>query len=323
MGARTATGLPFSAKKMSRQAPTVRKICQQALVNETGDTLDFMKALKLMNEKHMPNEIVAFVRQNRVEGWNERTYGPWEDVETNTVDIINHPFAGDSEPGSAQVDRSSTDDSAAALQPVAGTWQTVAEETKQDDDSDDDSDAISDTSFTPPKHLVKRVQYDNEGRRRVLPPTGCGNVAPKQKQRFVCDDGKGRKHLMPPPGFHGALPKLIVEPYREPPITLTFERRKDFKKGFEKRQVTPGGISLRAMRKQSSQSEGNENKCSFEVPTSHLSVPKKEQPASPEKPAESPLIDRLTEGWESAFLKGVFEVEEDLLYSGRWPVATF
>ncbi|RYC54883.1 hypothetical protein CHU98_g11324 [Xylaria longipes] len=277
MGAHTTAGLPFSAKKI-RQAPTVKKLRQQVLVNKSGNEVDFTKLLKLMNKKYTPSDISAFLQQNR----NRASLSGFRgDKPKDQVSEIRAP-----EP-----------------QPTGVSWQT------------DESGAISDTSFTPPKNLAKCARFDDEGRRHILPPPGFGDAAPKQQSRFVHGDENGRKHLMPPPGFRGALPKLIDEP----PVALKFERRKDFKNEFEKRQVTHGGISLAAMREQS-QPKGKKNKCSFAV---RQSEPKKEQPPSPKKMAGSPPTDRLNGGWESAFVKGVFDAEEDLIYSGRWPASTF
>ncbi|KAI1745813.1 hypothetical protein F4680DRAFT_443283 [Xylaria scruposa] len=324
MGAHTAAKLPFSVKKMRHQAPKVRKLHQRALINES-----LMKVLKLMNEKHIPSDNSAFLPKSRVNGSNEWTCGPQEDVKINTTDINNHSVSGDNEPGYAQAVKGASPSSVRGEKPQdrvseiriqepqskAGSWHTVSEAEKQQDDSN----AISDTSFTPPKNLARCARYDDEGRRHMLPPPGFGDAAPKQQQqqsRFIQGDAKGRKHLMPPPGFHGALPKLIDET----PVALKFERKRDFKKDFEKRQVTHSGISLAVMHKQSSRSEGKKKKCSFAVCSS---VSKKAQGASLKKPVESPAADRLIGGWESAFLKGVFDAEEDLLYSSRWPASTF
>ncbi|TRX92309.1 hypothetical protein FHL15_006924 [Xylaria flabelliformis] len=326
MGAHAAAKLPFSAKKMRRQAPTAKMLRQQALVNEGGDTLDFVKVLKLMNEKHIASDISAFLRKSRVDGSNKWTCGPQENVKLNIADIINHSVSGDNEPGSKRASPSSVrgeepQDQVSEIrisesQSVAGSWHTVTEAEKEQDDSD----AISDTSFTPPKHLARYARYDDEGRRHMLPPPGFGDAAPKQQKqsRFVHGDAKGREHLMPPPGFRGAHPKLIDES----PVALTFER-KDFKKESEKRQVTHSGISLAMTRKQSSRSEGKKNKRSLDVSAGCSSVSKKEQSASLKKPTESPATDHLIGGWESALLKGVFDAEEDLLYGSRWPASTF
>ncbi|KAI0859871.1 hypothetical protein F4860DRAFT_525661 [Xylaria cubensis] len=327
MGAHAAAKLPFSAKKMRRQAPTAKMLRQQALVNEAEDTLDFVKVLKLMNEKHIASDISAFFQKSRVDGSNKWTCGPQENVKLNITDIINHPVSGDNELGSALKRASSSsvrgeepqgqvsEIRIPESQSTAGSWRTVTEAEKEQEDSD----AISDTSFTPPKYLARCARYDDEGRR--LPPPRFGNAAPKQQKqsRFVHGDGKGRKHLMPPPGFHGALPRLIDES----PVVLKFERKQDFKKEFEKRQVTHGGISLAVTRKQSSRSEGKKNKRSLDISAGRSSVSKKEQSASLKKPAESPATNHLIGGWESALLKGVFDAEEDLLYGGRWPASTF
>ncbi|KAI0550312.1 hypothetical protein F4679DRAFT_583562 [Xylaria curta] len=279
MGAHTAAKPPLNAKKMRHQAPEVRKLRHQAPVNKTGETLN-LKVLELSSNK-----------------W---TYGPQEDKGAS-------PSSVRGENPQEQVSEIRIQEP----QSEADSWHTVSEAEKQQDDSD----AISDTSFTPPKHLARCARYDDEGRR--LPPPGLGDAAPKQQSRFVCGDEDGREHLMPPPGFHGALPKLIDEA----PVALKFERKMDFKKDLEKRQ---GGASLVAMHKQSSRSEGKKKKkCSFEVSTSFSSVSKEEQSASYKKLAESPTAGRLIEGWESAFLKGVFDAEEDLLYSSRWPASSF
>ncbi|KAI8944452.1 hypothetical protein F4801DRAFT_585413 [Xylaria longipes] len=309
MGAQAIARLPFSAKKI-RRAPTVKKLHQQVLVNESGNDVDFTKLLKLMNQKYIPSDIFTLLQQNRVQVSRDWACGPWEDVESKIVDIINHPMIllprTPHRKGLRQAVSEEIDHRIRCLKyelQTGGSWQT------------DESGAISDTSFTPPKNLANCVRFDDEGRRHILPPPGFGDAAPKQQSRFVRGDENGQKHLMPPPGFRGALPKLIDEP----PVALKFERRKDFKNEFEKRQVTHGGISLAAMREQS-QPKGKKNKCSFAV---RQSEPKKEQPPSPKKMAGSPPTDRLSGGWESAFVKGVFDAEEDLIYSGRWPASTF
>ncbi|KAI0451854.1 hypothetical protein F5B21DRAFT_527381 [Xylaria acuta] len=324
MGVHATAGIPFSAKKMRRQAPTVKKLRQQALANKSGNAPDYTMLLKLMNEKHIPRDISAFLQQSQAEVLKNWVYGPWEDVESRMVDTIKHPVGGDdtpkrASPSSFRGERPQDKVSGNRFiesRSEAGSWQTATEEAKQHDESG----AISDTSFTPPTNLAKCVRFDNEGRRHMLPPPGLGNAAPKHPSRFVCKGVNGQKHLMPPPGFRGALPKLIDEPCRKPPVALKFERKKDFKKEFEKRQVTHGGISLAVMREQPTRSKEEKNKCSFEV---RQSVPEKEKPAVPKTRAGSSPTNRLIGGWESAFLKGIFDAEEDLLYSSRWPASTF
>lgn len=73
---------------------------------------------------------------------------------------------------------------------------------------------------------------------------------------------------MPPPGFQGALPKALDE-YRSPPAVLTFERKKNYRRDFEERQMRfQGGISLGVAREQSqrvNEKKKNKKKCTVEV----------------------------------------------------------
>ncbi|KAI3332812.1 hypothetical protein F4824DRAFT_514155 [Ustulina deusta] len=189
----------------------------------------------------------------------------------------------------------------------------------------DVSDAISDTSFTPPKKLGKFAQIDKNGRRHIVLPRALTNHAPK-KQRFVKKDNKGRRHLLPPPGFHGKAPRPVQEPEPEPK-KLTFERKRDFKKP----NVKCGGISLAVIHEKGSRAEraGKSRSAAKRpdipnkpVPFNREGVPKRHVP-SDNQPTMSAARDGKTAHWESAFLKGVFEIEEDLLYSSRWPASTF
>ncbi|KAI0411825.1 hypothetical protein F5X98DRAFT_367757 [Xylaria grammica] len=179
----------------------------------------------------------------------------------------------------------------------------------KDDERSDTSDAVSDTSFTPPKNLGKCVKFDEDGRRHVVPSP---RVAPKQ--RFVQEGKNGQRNLLPPPGFNNLAPKIINEVEPEPE-KLTFERRQDFKKP----SVKYGGISLAVMREQPERFEKLKNRRSSKK---HKSAPKKHG-RSKSQPMISVTVDGKTTCWQSWFLKGVFDAEEDLLYNTRWPASSF
>ncbi|KAI0469238.1 hypothetical protein F4859DRAFT_523041 [Xylaria cf. heliscus] len=319
--------VPYGSKGMRRQAPTMKSLNRQVLFNKDGKVVDLKKLLLMMNEARISKDISTVLQWNRVEIPKDEAY-LWQDLRCKTDNIKRASSSGsvrEKPQGQAPEARISS------LQPESSSEKTVVETATQDDESD----AISDTSFTPPKQLQKRIRYDEHGHREVLPPPVFGHAVPKPQSRFIYGDRQGRKHLMPPPGFRGALPKLLSEIPSEPKVKLTFERKKDFKKEFKARQGIQGGISLARMREQSSyaneKNKKTENKtkkkekkmkkkCSFEV---SQTIPQKEQPASPKQPEVPRPAGRLIGGWESAFLKGIFDAEEDLLYSSRWPASTF
>ncbi|KAI0530238.1 hypothetical protein GGR58DRAFT_524874 [Xylaria digitata] len=105
------------------------------------------------------------------------------------------------------------------------------------------SDALSDTSFTPPKNIGKCVRYDEDGRRHVILPPGVLERA--AKERFVQEDKNRQRKLLPSPGPNNLAPEHILEAQQEPE-RLTFERKRNFKKSA----VKYGGISLSMMREQ-------------------------------------------------------------------------
>ncbi|TGJ83231.1 hypothetical protein E0Z10_g5534 [Xylaria hypoxylon] len=130
------------------------------------------------------------------------------------------------------------------------TKQAVTTNTANHEDGEqgDASDAISDTSFTPPKNFWKSARIDEDGRRHVILPPGIADRAPKQ--RFIREDKNGQRKLLAPPGFHNLPHELISKPEPEPE-KLSFER----KQCFEKTAVKYGGISLTMMREQPSRFE--------------------------------------------------------------------
>ncbi|KAI0965391.1 hypothetical protein F4678DRAFT_485335 [Xylaria arbuscula] len=194
------------------------------------------------------------------------------------------------------------------------TRQATAANTA-DTKEDEDSDAISDTSFTPPKNLGRFAQLDKDGRRHVVLPTKVTNRAPKQ-QRRTQKPTQGRRQILPPPGFHSAAPnyarRLALRPAK-----LTFERKLDF-------EVKCGGVSLIALEVEAMRaSRGDEKntkkeKKSRPAANRHSDVQRVSSNKQPRARDED-----VSAHWESGFLKGVFEAENDLLYDSRWPASTF
>ncbi|KAI1421755.1 hypothetical protein F5Y12DRAFT_800690 [Xylaria sp. FL1777] len=189
----------------------------------------------------------------------------------------------------------------------------------EDGEHSDVSDAISDTSFTPPKNLGRFAQIGNDGRRHVVLPPQLTDRGAKQ-QRFLQQDNNGRQHLLPPPGFHDAAPKPVKDLEPEP-SKLTFERKRDFKKpvvacselslALKAERALRGDKTKEKKKKKKSRSAGKRP----DIPDKHVS--------SNCQPNTSATTDGKTPYWESMFLKGLFEREEELLYNGRWPVSTF
>ncbi|KAI0440379.1 hypothetical protein F4803DRAFT_577643 [Xylaria telfairii] len=309
---------PHSVKEF-QQAPTMKALNHQVLNNKGGGYLDFQNFLRAVYEAQSPEHISPLMQKDRLEAPEDLAYDLGQDWRCETNDSVEHPKRASS---SVIAGENPQDQAAQAQVPdppsEANSWKTAIERLE----ADDESDAISDTSFTPPKKLQNLARYDEYGHRQVLPPPGYGNAAHEQQSRFIRDDGQGRKHLMPPPGFQGALPKALDERPSLPAV-LTFERKKNYKRDFEQRQAKlQSGISLAVTREQS-QRVNEKNKKKKGASEVHQAKPKKERRASSKKPARSPPTNRLIGGWESAFLKGVFDAEEDLLYGGRWPASTF
>ncbi|KAI1292932.1 hypothetical protein F5Y03DRAFT_402747 [Xylaria venustula] len=186
-----------------------------------------------------------------------------------------------------------------------------------DDKKDEDWDAISDSSFTPPKNLGRFAQLGKDGRRHVVLPTRVTNRAPKQ-QRCVRQANQGRRPPLPCPGEPALAPTNKKRPATRP-AKLTFERKRNF-------EVECGGVSLislgveaqRASRgDEKRKNNGKENRSAA---NRHSDV---QHESSKKKPKMPVVRDNQPAHWESGFLKGVFEAENDLLYDSPWPASTF
>ncbi|KAI1281510.1 hypothetical protein F5Y07DRAFT_411606 [Xylaria sp. FL0933] len=205
----------------------------------------------------------------------------------------------------------------------------------------DVEDAISDSSFTPPKYrdLQRFARLDAEGRRHVVLPPTTTNCAPPQQQRFIREDAAGRQHLLPPPGFHGAAPKPMAQ-FSWDPMTPSFEKKRHFKKPF----MAPGGVSLIAQAvKQEREACGVSPKNTRgtalrfmvrqDMPMPMHNQPVQRKPLPPMSPLshlpplpkakQPPTRDSKNESWSCWFSKGVFEMEEDLLYNSPYTISTF
>ncbi|KAF2963463.1 hypothetical protein GQX73_g10110 [Xylaria multiplex] len=178
------------------------------------------------------------------------------------------------------------------------------------------SDALSDTSFTPPKNIGKCVRFDEDGRRHVILPPGAVDRTPKQ--RFVREDKNRQRKLLPPPGFDDLAPAHIIEVQQEPE-GLTFERKRVFKNPA----VKFGGISLAMMREQPQRFEKLRQMHSEKRKDASKKHKSKKHQRSQSQPLISVTTDGKTTHWQSWFLKGVFDAEEDLLYNSRWPASSF
>ncbi|KAI1121334.1 hypothetical protein F5Y10DRAFT_272166 [Nemania abortiva] len=179
------------------------------------------------------------------------------------------------------------------------------------------SDAISDSSFTPSTKLnsCNCVQIDEGGRRYVPTPLQTRPTVPWRKGRFVWVDLYGRKHLLPPPGFRDVFPQPLDERPLDPP-TVSFERKEVFKKP----EVEIGGISLAVMQAGLSPAQ-KARRTRPSVVRSHV---KPETPGVPTNlPAAWPEGSRPVAGWSSPFQKSLYEIEDDLVGNGYWPVSTF
>ncbi|KAI0505328.1 hypothetical protein F5B22DRAFT_661639 [Xylaria bambusicola] len=202
-------------------------------------------------------------------------------------------------------------------------------------DHDDDtngnvSDAISDTSFTPPKNLGKHVQFDKHGRRHIVLPPQPAARTPYVK-RVTQNAARGQQQLEPKPA------------------KLTFERKRD----FHKPSVEYSGISLAVKaaradkpketekhKKKKSHSTGKQvqQKCLLGLLHQHSPTDSRHHKSSnhassgDQATAATGEAAQATQSsgdkkpvtlWYSRFMKALFEQEEDLLFSGRWPISTF
>ncbi|KAJ8106243.1 hypothetical protein ONZ43_g7129 [Nemania bipapillata] len=195
------------------------------------------------------------------------------------------------------------------------------------------SDAISDTSFTPPKSLGKCARIDEQGRRHVLAPPGCREASPPPKNtRFTfLDRQKGTKFLVAPPGYHHILPREIEEEPQKRE-TVSFER----KENYGKSEVTCGGIAQAVQESQQRPMTSRKIRFGVEPPKQasngrqavarrqnvHLELTPPSSPPS-SSPPPPPSIGRAVAGWTSEFHRKVFEAENDLVFDGRWPASTF
>ncbi|KAI0205588.1 hypothetical protein F4808DRAFT_472270 [Astrocystis sublimbata] len=327
MATHNAGALPHHPEAVYQKMPIIKDVHQQVPSHKSGEQLVNKQAIQIKN-------VVHIVPHN-----------PELDLEDEmTCVIVKQPGNDSCQSALGQP----SDGTSGDPQPGADSWQTVIEgpnddknkDNNENNDDDDNENAVSDKSFTPPRRLKHLVKIDRYGRRHVLPPRGCGTVAPPkekkqplmqqqqlkpQKTRFVTTDLLGQRHLMPPPGLPGVWFQPLNECRGEHSRPLTFERKRDFKEEFQTRQQeTAGGIALAVAREKEARSEENKNKkerrCTFSV---CQDPPKNTTSNTYKKRAKPRPQNQLIDGWESRTLKGIFDAEEDLLYNTRWPASTF
>ncbi|KAI1357970.1 hypothetical protein F5Y08DRAFT_346196 [Xylaria arbuscula] len=236
--------------------------------------------------------------------------------------------------------------------------KSTADAAEREDESDGDtSDAISDTSFTPPKNLGKYARVDNEGRRHVMLQP---QPEPQKQQRFVQRDTNGRRQILPPPGFNDCAPREI----ESEPAQLTFERKRVLKKpavecgGISlavkesrgetasraatskstavRKRIFKAGVGRRGISLALKKSPSETSICAAAATRAEKTKKKKKSHSaakyqfadsrhhkSHKKQESSGKRPTTPAGWGSGLLKRIFEQEEDLLFAGRWPVSTF
>ncbi|KAI0423850.1 hypothetical protein F5Y09DRAFT_354482 [Xylaria sp. FL1042] len=242
----------------------------------------------------------------------------WLDLENRAFNMLNASDAIVSEQGVFQNGRFATEYSP-DRKPFRDTKQLEVTNITTYDEESDVSDAISDTSFTPPKDYLSRyARLDAEGRRHVVLPQGPAKRAPKQ-HRFIQEDSAGRQHLLPPPGFHGAAAKCMDEFDEWETVTsLSFER----KRNVHEYTVPRGGVSLITVGLEPHKRVWGETPKTCRA----LILPERYRTKVPRRsfPKKKPLARGTTAAfWESSLEKGIFDTENDLLHNSRWPVSTF
>ncbi|KAI0406346.1 hypothetical protein F4802DRAFT_596372 [Xylaria palmicola] len=308
----------------------------------------FVKVLGAMKNIRMPWSFLGNQRHHATNFTLDQIYALWKEWRIHASDSTDDSAGGTYLPRPLHI-RECTTDRAVPIniddrQPSANAVQPATTEC----DEDADSDAVSDTSFTPPKNIKKQVRFDLHGHRHVLRPQELlplpvdqpavdhpelnpprpAECLTRTKGRYTLIDPKGYNYLMPPPGFHGILPRMIAEPPK-PKLVLKFEK-KQVPKALA---VACGGISLAVMGDRLSPSSKGK-KIMFAGPVElrehrnmpsvvPLTTPLTTPPQSPVTPTIMPTEGRAVEGWQSEFMKGVFEAEEDLVFNGRLPVSTF
>ncbi|KAJ2990754.1 hypothetical protein NUW58_g2793 [Xylaria curta] len=296
---------------MRQQEPAAKKSRRRNFVDKSRSVFDFQKLLRVIDEKHIPKNISIFLQQNQVETPKYPAHRVQKDHERNTTGITERPTGELRQPEpteaeeSAELARVDIENQEASVKALdlppskTASWQTA---TTNEYDGDE-SDAISDTSFTPPKQLGKFAVIGKDGRRRVLmpgirgPPGLVGKARPEPKVELSFEK---KPVLKKPPVLHGGIALAVMRQEALRPS----EKKKEVEKGKEKKEEKPPA----------------------EAPTRRRSKkkgPKKQDVEPTEQPASSSTGSRRVGGWESAFLKGVFEIENDLLYDNRWPIATF
>ncbi|KAI0113590.1 hypothetical protein GGR51DRAFT_556739 [Nemania sp. FL0031] len=294
------------------------------VVDKPHRKVHFAKLAGAINEKR--SHIAA--RRNKIVSPKALVHGIWKrrdsDEETVSEDSQGHsteaslagsPWAPAQSSGQTREDRNPQDQAV----PVQAT-----DVRHSNASCGGESDAVSDTSFTPPKKLNKFVRIDDEGRRHVLAPSGFRDQAPfKHKSRFIHIDLEGKRHLLPPPGFRGLFP-MKIEEHPVVRCTLSFKRRDDFKKA----ETQCGGISLAVLEEKNAPRAETKIRFNMEpmgpMPTGYRPISPSERaiPTSMPPPPPSPT-DRRVAGWSSQFAKNLFEAENELLYDGPWPISTF
>ncbi|KAJ8130508.1 hypothetical protein O1611_g3123 [Lasiodiplodia mahajangana] len=300
----------------------VDNVRQRRTAHKADKSTHLAKLIRAMNDKR--SHVTA--KKNRVVSPKTTVRGLWKqrDSDTETVSEDSQEISTEASLElaplkSAKPGKSTKGgyNSTAQARPVQATDVRITNAS-----GGSESGAVSDTSFTPPKKLHRLVRIDDEGRRHVLPPHEIRRLTPfKHKSRFIHADLEGKRHLLPPPGFSGLFPKHIEE-HPVGPCILSFKRRNDFKKAEEQ----CGGISLAVMKERESSKTPRKVRFAMALtrPTGYCPIPPSRRAIPTSMPPPLPsATDRRVAGWSSPFAKRLFEIENELLYDGRWPISTF
>ncbi|KAI2623774.1 hypothetical protein GGS21DRAFT_547037 [Xylaria nigripes] len=211
------TTIVCSDTLVAERAHELNELTKLGPANEIVDTVELISFIKALDNQLLTENRPAFTRKQPIQIPKAPAINALQDLECAAEGALSDEVAKESVLGGkyVQVDElpKPTPDARKIVTPIPDELE-----------SSPVSDAVSDTSFTPPKHLGRFVRLDKDGRPHVLPPPGFKPFAPER-----VDERSGHKSA-----------QLGFPEFKVKPVEPFFQRKYDYRKaGVEK-----GGISL-------------------------------------------------------------------------------